>query len=153
MGKQYVYQFINEQETIAFGERIGRHLFSGAVITLEGPLGAGKTTLTKGIAKGLDIHQTVNSPTFTIVKEYNGRLPLYHIDAYRLEDAFEDLGLEDYFFGEGVTVVEWPDKISSQIPPAHLKVKIASIDENIRKIELIPQSSEYEWLCEVIDHA
>ena len=79
-------------------------------------MGAGKTTFTKGLAEGLGNHRNVNSPTFTIIKEYQGRLPLYHMDVYRVEDSFEDLGFEEYFKGGGVTVVEWAHLIEDQLP-------------------------------------
>lgn len=82
-------------------------LSQGDVLTLEGDLGVGKTTFTQGLAVGLDVKRHVTSPTFTIIKEYNGRIPLYHMDVYRLEFSDEDIGFEEYFSGEGVTVVEW----------------------------------------------
>ena len=93
----------NEEETMDFAERLGELLQPNQVITLDGDLGAGKTTFTKGLAKGLGVKRTVNSPTYTIVKEYRGRMPLYHMDVYRLEDSEEDIGFDEYFSGEGVT--------------------------------------------------
>src|SRR5690625_3237274 len=97
----------SELETMTLGEQIAERLEQGDVITLEGELGTGKTTFVKGIAKGLNIERTVTSPTFTIIKEYEGRLPLYHMDAYRLEDAEEDIGFDEYIYGSGVTIIEW----------------------------------------------
>ena len=98
--------FVNQQDMIDFGEKLASYLFPGAILTLEGDLGAGKTTFTKGIGKGLGIQKIINSPTFTIVKIYQGNLPLYHFDAYRLEGQNEELGFEEMFEDEGVCVVE-----------------------------------------------
>lgn len=109
----------NEKETRAFGLALANGLKPGAVIGLVGDLGTGKTTLTRYIAEGLGILEPIQSPTFTIIREHRtGRLPLFHFDVYRLEgpeDLFE-LGYEDYFFGEGVTVVEWADKVADLMP-------------------------------------
>lgn len=109
----------NEKETRAFGLALAKELNPGAVVALVGELGTGKTTLTRYIAEGLGILEPIQSPTFTIIREHHGgRLPLFHFDVYRLngpEDLFE-LGYEDYFFGEGVTIVEWADKITELMP-------------------------------------
>jgi tRNA threonylcarbamoyladenosine biosynthesis protein TsaE len=109
----------NEKETRAFGLALAKELNPGAVVALVGDLGTGKTTLTRYIAEGLGILEPIQSPTFTIIREHHGgRLPLFHFDVYRLngpEDLFE-LGYEDYFFGEGVTIVEWADKITELLP-------------------------------------
>lgn len=103
------------EDTRKLGERIGRCLQSGDILLLFGDLGAGKTTLIQGITSGLDVgpDQYVRSPSFTLINEYTGRLPVYHIDLYRIESTGElaDLGLEDYLFGEGVTLVEWGEKL------------------------------------------
>jgi len=118
----------SEQEVEAYGIRLGREARPGQVIALTGELGAGKTTLTKAIARGLGISETVTSPTFTIVKEYrSGRLPLFHFDVYRIGDVEEmyELGYEEYFFGDGVCVVEWADLIEELIPEDALKISIA----------------------------
>lgn len=98
--------------THRLGTRLGALLLPGDVVLLEGTLGAGKTALTQGIGSGLGISETINSPTFTLLKEYAGRLPLYHFDLYRIEDPEElfALGFEDYFSGEGICVVEWADR-------------------------------------------
>jgi tRNA threonylcarbamoyladenosine biosynthesis protein TsaE len=135
------------EDTINFAERLSAHLKAGDVITLEGDLGAGKTTFTKGIAKGLNISRTVNSPTFTIVKEYEGDLPLYHIDAYRLEDSDEDLGFEEYFTGDGITVVEWAVFIQDFLPTERLEISIRNVDESKRVIELRPIGDRFEYIC------
>ncbi|AYV72460.1 MULTISPECIES: tRNA (adenosine(37)-N6)-threonylcarbamoyltransferase complex ATPase subunit type 1 TsaE [Niallia] len=137
----------NAEETIGFAERIAWLLQAGDVITLEGDLGAGKTTFTKGIAKGLGITKTVNSPTFTIIKEYQGKLPLYHMDVYRLKDSDEDLGFDEYFEGEGVTVVEWAHLIEEQLPVDYLQINLYYDNTSGRKIVLSPKGSRYMQLC------
>ncbi len=117
----------NEAEMERLGILLGERLEAGAVIAMEGDLGAGKTTLTRAIAKGLEIEDEITSPTFTIIHEYEeGRLPLYHFDVYRLEDEYEfhELGYEEYFYGEGVSVVEWADKIREFLPENTIFVKI-----------------------------
>lgn len=112
-------QIKNEAETEKFGAEIAKNLCGGDVLALIGDLGTGKTALTSYIAQGLGITRRVNSPTFTIVKEYTeGRLPLYHFDVYRVSDPEElfNIGIEEYFFGEGVSVVEWADLIEELLP-------------------------------------
>lgn len=103
----------------------------GAILLLEGPLGSGKTTLAKGIARGLGVTDTVTSPTYTIVSEYEGRLPLYHIDLYRIsgEDEFVQLGLDDVLYGAGVALVEWPGRAGAQLEGANATIEI-SINPN-----------------------
>ncbi len=112
-------QIKNEEETKKFGMEIAGSLCKGDVLALIGDLGTGKTALTSYIAQGLGIARRVNSPTFTIVKEYTeGRLPLYHFDVYRVSDPEElfNIGIEEYFFGEGVCIVEWADLIEEILP-------------------------------------
>ena len=109
----------NEKETENFGRRLGESLSAGDVVAMVGDLGTGKTTLTGYIARGLGIKETVSSPTFTIIKEYNsGRLPLYHFDVYRIGDPEElfNIGADEYFDGDGVCVVEWADMVSEELP-------------------------------------
>ena len=120
------------------------------VITLEGDLGAGKTTFTKGLAKGLGIDRNVSSPTFTIIKQYEGRIPLYHMDVYRLAESEEDLGFEEYFFGDGVTVVEWAHLIEPYLPTERLHINIHHMDGESRIIRFSPIGQRYEQLCEEI---
>lgn len=136
----------SEQMTQEISTRLGKQLQAGDVLTLEGDLGAGKTTFTKGLALGLDITRNVTSPTFTIMKEYVGRLPLFHIDAYRLEHSEEDIGLEEYFYGEGVSVIEWATFIAEDIPADHLAITIEFIDETTRKLTLRPTNAYYKKL-------
>ncbi|MCL7748820.1 tRNA (adenosine(37)-N6)-threonylcarbamoyltransferase complex ATPase subunit type 1 TsaE [Halalkalibacter alkaliphilus] len=122
------------EETMQLAEKLAEIVQPGDVITLEGDLGAGKTSFTKGFAKGLGVKRVVNSPTFTIIKEYKGRIPLYHMDVYRMEDEMEDLGLEEYFYGEGVSVIEWPSMIPNQLPEDCLAISLFHLGETSREI-------------------
>lgn len=141
------------QETLALGRQIGTLLAKGTTILLHGDLGAGKTALTKGIAQGLAVNATVNSPTFTIVKVYQGRLPLYHIDAYRLSNRTDDIGLEDLIFDEGVTVIEWPEYAKQWIPSSYLSISITYIDETSREFVIDAVGDLYRKLLEDLAHA
>jgi tRNA threonylcarbamoyladenosine biosynthesis protein TsaE len=125
-------------ETIALGERLGRVAERGDLLCLWGDLGAGKTQLAKGIARGLDIDATVNSPTFILMNEYAGRLPLFHVDLYRLADAADALagGVIDDRQIDGVTVVEWPDRMGDVLPAGRLDVVIDGTGDEPREIEV-----------------
>ena len=147
---QYELKTNSSEETSQFAERLAALLQPGDVIALEGDLGAGKTTFTKGLAKGLNIKRTVNSPTFTIIKEYKGKLPLYHMDVYRVADSLEDLGFDEYFEGNGVTVVEWAHLIKEQLPSNLLTIYLYHEEDNQRKIVLVPKGLRYEQLCKEI---
>ncbi|WP_261134598.1 tRNA (adenosine(37)-N6)-threonylcarbamoyltransferase complex ATPase subunit type 1 TsaE [Bacillus sp. Marseille-Q3570] len=136
------------EETMQFGARLADFLKPGDVITLEGDLGAGKTTLTKGLAKGLHIKRVVKSPTFTIIREYKGRLPLYHMDVYRLEDSDEDLGFDEYFEGEGVTVVEWAHLIEDFLPDDRLGITIRRVGDDERELTIEPTGERSNSVCE-----
>ena len=117
----------NEEALFAFGMELAKKLKPGDVIALEGDLGVGKTSLTKAIAKGLGIKDYITSPTFTIIHEYlEGRLPLYHFDVYRLDEEYEfhELGYEEYFYGEGVSLVEWADKIREFLPKDRIYIRL-----------------------------
>lgn len=124
------------EETVALGRKIGEKLKANDVIALTGTLGAGKTTLVQGIAAGLGVKDYVNSPTFIIINEHQGRLPLYHVDLYRLEDesAIEDLGIEEYFNAGGVCVIEWAEKLGDLMPKTVEEIGIEMTGENERKI-------------------
>ncbi|MFP5116165.1 tRNA (adenosine(37)-N6)-threonylcarbamoyltransferase complex ATPase subunit type 1 TsaE [Bacillaceae bacterium C204] len=137
----------DSEETSQFAARLAGFLQPGDVIALEGDLGAGKTTFTKGLAKGLEIKKTVNSPTFTIIKEYKGKLPLYHMDVYRVADAYEDLGFDEYFEGDGVTVVEWAHLIEEQLPQERLTIYLYREEGDQRRMVFVPQGKRYEQLC------
>ncbi|GHV77399.1 hypothetical protein AGMMS49942_22200 [Spirochaetia bacterium] len=125
---------------MAIGETIAQHLTRGSVVALRGGLGAGKTCLTKGIARFLGIREEVTSPTYTIISEYTaiGNLPFYHIDAYRLtgDDDFEALGGEEYIYGEGISVIEWSERLTRSIPKAAILVEISLLDGNRRRIDI-----------------
>ncbi|MBP2241839.1 tRNA threonylcarbamoyladenosine biosynthesis protein TsaE [Cytobacillus eiseniae] len=144
-----LFEFTSNQpeETMSFAKRLAELLLPGDVIALEGDLGAGKTTFTKGLALGLEIKRNVNSPTFTIIKEYQGRMPLYHMDVYRVKDSFEDLGFDEYFEGNGVTVVEWAHLIKDQLPSELLSISLFLGENGARKIVLAPIGKRYEELC------
>jgi tRNA threonylcarbamoyladenosine biosynthesis protein TsaE len=146
------FQYISNSsdQTKDFAKGLATTLKPGDVIALEGDLGAGKTTFTKGLAEGLGIKKNVNSPTFTIIKEYRGNLPLYHMDVYRLEDSYEDLGFDEYFDGEGVTVVEWAHLIKDQLPAERLTIYLTHGEDGARKITLSPTGNRYEELCKEI---
>jgi tRNA threonylcarbamoyladenosine biosynthesis protein TsaE len=126
-------------ETIDFGRRLAGELRPGDVVALNGDLGAGKTCLVKGLAAGLGITQDVTSPTFTIIHEYrSGRIPLVHVDLYRLESVPQIVatGLEDYFDGGGITVIEWANKVEPLLPATTRRIRLTVVDENTRRIEV-----------------
>ena len=115
----------SEEELISIDKNIGSLLNSGDIIVLSGDLGAGKTTLTKGIAKGLNISQMIKSPTYTIVREYEGRLPLYHLDVYRIGDDPDSIDLDDFLYGDGVTIIEWGELLDEDLLGDYLLISIA----------------------------
>lgn len=114
----------NENELMSFGEQIGRFCKPGQVLVLSGDLGAGKTTLTKGLAKGLGINQMIKSPTYTIVREYEGTMPLYHLDVYRIGDDPDSIDLDDFLYGGGVTVIEWGELLDPALLGDYLRIRI-----------------------------
>ena len=136
------------EETRSLAQRLGRNIEESFLITLSGELGAGKTTFTQGLAKGLEITRNVTSPTFTLMKNYKGRLPLYHIDAYRLEDIDQDLGFEEYIDGDGVCVIEWANFIENVLPDEYLNIDLTINDDDSRTIVFRARGSKYE---EVLD--
>lgn len=150
---QMIFKTDGERETFQLGDKLGQLVQNRDFIALTGDLGAGKTAFTKGIAKGLGVESSVVSPTFTIVQEYQGRLPLYHFDVYRLTDwwELEDIGYEDYFYGEGVCVVEWPQRVAPLLPKECLEISIElSLEEslNSRIIIMAAKGIRYEQLLE-----
>lgn len=145
-----VYELItkSDDETKEVAYKLAQLLQSGNVVTLEGDLGAGKTTFTKGIAKGLDIESVISSPTFTIVKEYKGKLPLYHMDVYRLEFSDEDIGFLEYFHGDGISVVEWAQFIEDYLPEERLVISIKYLENDSRKLIFKPIGTYYNEILQ-----
>ncbi|MCR5655296.1 MAG: tRNA (adenosine(37)-N6)-threonylcarbamoyltransferase complex ATPase subunit type 1 TsaE [Lachnospiraceae bacterium] len=126
--EKLTFQSMSAEDTFELGKRIGAAVGAGTVLALIGDLGVGKTVFTKGVAAGLGISEPVNSPTFTIVQVYEeGRLPFYHFDVYRIGDIEEmdEIGYEDYFYGSGVSMVEWADLIRELMPPETVRITIA----------------------------
>lgn len=129
------------KETENIAKIIGQNAIAGDTIVLSGDLGAGKTTMTKGIALGLDIEQMIKSPTYTIIREYReGRLPLYHMDVYRIENGADDLGLDEYFEGDGLSVVEWGKLLGEFMPEDYLDITIEKDPEDLEKRKLAIQA-------------
>ena len=143
--------------TVELGKQIGMLMKGGEVLGLIGDLGAGKTTFVKGIARGLGVanHHPVNSPSFVLLREYEGRVPLYHFDAHRLTGGAADLlrleqevGLEEYFYGKGVSVMEWADRIETLLPKEYLRIEFRHSKENERIINFYPIGKQYEKLID-----
>jgi len=136
--------------TEAFGHRLGARLFPGAVVALTGPLGAGKTLLIRAIAEGLQVvdSRVVSSPTFVLIQEYYGRMPIYHFDAYRLKAVpeFADLGVHEYFAGEGVCLVEWADRVMELLPEERLNIRLEVTGDTSRRAFLEAHGPAYEEL-------
>jgi len=141
----------HEQKTYDLGYKLGTLLKKGDILCLTGDLGAGKTAMSKAIAKGLEVDEHVTSPTFAIIQEYMGRLPLYHFDVYRIGsvEEMEDLGYEEYFYGDGVCIIEWASIIEELIPKEHLWIDIKRDDhENVRKIEMKATTEHFKNIIE-----
>lgn len=147
---EYKYISKNEMDTIELAENIESEKFPNMIICLDGELGSGKTIFTKGIAKAMGITETITSPTFTIIKEYNGELPLYHMDVYRLDGNTDGVGIEEYFEKGGVVVIEWAATIKDILPSEYLHIKFKVVDENKRTLIITPYGTKYEELCEAV---
>lgn len=135
-------------ETIELGYKIGQKLKKGNILAMQGTLAAGKTTITKGIAKALEISDTITSPTFCLISEYYGKMPLYHMDVYRLEGSedFENLGTEDMLYGDGVCIIEWSEKIMDSLPKETIIINIQPQDDGSRKIQISNWNNDpIEW--------
>lgn len=146
----------SEGQTVEIAQKLAKFLKESCIITLEGSLGVGKTSFAKGIARGLGIKEPITSPTFTIIKEYMGdHYPFYHIDAYRLEHAEEDIGLDEYFYSKGISVVEWAQFIEDDLPEHYLQIHLTYVSEETRKLKFHPIGDQYvtitEQLMEQID--
>jgi len=141
-------------ETFFLGEQLAALAEPGDVFAVSGELGAGKTVLARGVARGLGVAGPVKSPTFTLINEYQGRLPFYHLDVYRLGGAPEmaDLGYEEYFYGSGVTLVEWAGRVAEILPPERLEIRMEIVpgEENARKVMLLPRGERYRRLVDSV---
>lgn len=139
------------EDTKNLATKIASFVTPGTLITLKGDLGAGKTTFTKALGQALGVKRTINSPTFTILKIYHGTLPLYHMDTYRLEGVEQDLGFDEYFEGDGVCIVEWPDYIEQQLPKQRLEIVLHRIEDDSdqkRLFEVHAIGERYEKILE-----
>ncbi len=145
----------NPAQTQELGARLGRLARPGDILLLVGRLGSGKTCLTQGIARGLDIKDYVLSPSFVIVRELYGRLPLYHIDLYRLDQTAEiaELGLDEYLYGKGVCVVEWAEKGLSELPAEHLLIEIDYLSDTGRRLKFKPSGQRYRDMLTRLKHS
>lgn len=153
----YSFATHSPDETLHLGKTLGSLLQPGDIITLNGDLGAGKTCLTGGVGRGLHIQGRVKSPSFTLVNEYQGRVKLYHMDVYRLDSPAEvnELGFDEYFYGDGAVLVEWGQRIKDFLPEQRLDILIDKnpTDEDTRDITLVPHGKRYEHLArELIAH-
>jgi tRNA threonylcarbamoyladenosine biosynthesis protein TsaE len=124
------------EQTQTLGEQLGRQLSSGDVVALIGEFGSGKTTIAQGICRGLGVRGVVNSPSFTLINEYRGRYPVYHLDCYRLESEEDllDLGYEEYFYGDGICLIEWAEKAAGLMPPGRIEIQLSRLGDTKRKI-------------------
>lgn len=145
----YAYKADSLEDTVRLAALLARHAGPGTVVTLDGDLGAGKTAFSQAFAKALGVREVVSSPTFTIIKEYQGeQLPFYHMDVYRLSmEEADELGLEEYFYGEGVTLIEWSSLIKELLPEDRLAVTIERTGEQERLFRLTPHGQPYDLWC------
>ena len=144
-GSALVFKSRSPRATQALGQRMGELALPGDLLLLIGELGAGKTCFVQGLARGLGIVDNISSPTFVLLREYKGRLPLYHIDLYRLERLREvaDLGFDDYFYGAGVSVIEWANRALELLPKEHLLLELTIISARQRRLSLAPEGKRY----------
>jgi len=140
----------SELDTMELAQNIESEKFKNMVICLDGELGSGKTVFTKAFAQAMEVKDAVTSPTFTIIKEYEGDMPLYHMDVYRLDGNTDGVGIEEYFNAGGVVIIEWASTIKDILPSERLDIKFVSIGENKRSIHLIPHGKKYEEVCEAV---
>ncbi len=147
---EYKLAMKNELDTIELAQNIESEKFPNMVICLNGELGSGKTVFTKAFASAMEIKEIVTSPTFSIIKEYMGELPLYHMDVYRLDGRVDDIGIEEYFEKGGIVVIEWADMIKDLLPKERLEIKFIVTGENKRNLIIAPYGTKYEELCEAV---
>ena len=146
----FKYTSRSVDDTLQIAQNIESEKFPNMIICLDGELGSGKTVFTKGIANALGIKESITSPTFNIIKEYDGELPLYHMDVYRLDGNTDGYGIEEYFTKGGVVVIEWSDTIKDILPDEYLHIKFKVVDENKRVLILTPHGQKYDDLCEAV---
>ena len=148
---EYKFTSRSVEDTLTLAQNIESEKVPNMVICLIGELGSGKTVFTKGFAAALGIEDTITSPTFNIIKEYqSGELPLYHMDVYRLEETDESIGFKDYFNKGGITIIEWADIIKDSLPQERLVIKFKVIDEDTRVLVFMPYGEKYEELCSAV---
>ena len=147
---EYKYISKSEEETIQLAQNIESEKLENMVICLDGDLGTGKTVFTKAFASAMEIDDTITSPTYNIIKEYKGKVNLYHMDVYRLNDNIEEIGIQDYFKLPGVIIIEWSEMIKNYLPKERLEIKLTAKNETSRVIKIIPYGEEYETICEKI---
>ncbi len=138
----------SESETMEIAQNIEADKFPNMIICLYGELGSGKTVFTKGFAQAIGIEEVITSPTFTIIKEYDAEMPLYHMDLYRLNEMDDSINIEEYFDKKGVCIIEWADIIQDDLPEERLDIKIKIVDEDTRVMIITPYGQKYEELCE-----
>lgn len=154
--RTWTYDSESLDATGRLGVALAERLFPGAVVALVGPLGAGKTQLVQAVAEALGAdRRLVTSPTFVLVHEYAARLPVYHFDAYRLSDPaeFAELGVEEYFAGDGICLVEWADKVRECMPEQHLEVRIAVMGPSSRRFEFAARGTAYERMLDAMQRS
>ena len=147
--EEYKITIRDEEDLIELAQNIESEKFPNMVICLNGELGSGKTVFAKAFASAMGLDE-VSSPTFSIIKEYVGELPFYHMDVYRVENNVENLGIEEYFTKGGVTIIEWADMIKEYLPKERLDIKIKVTGENTRLVILTPHGEEYNSVCEAV---
>jgi len=148
---EYKIMSNDEFETIEIAQNFESEKFENMVICLDGELGSGKTVFTKGMANALGIEESITSPTFTIIKEYDsGEMPLYHMDGYRLDGNTEGVGIEEYYNKGGIVIIEWAKTIKDILPEERLEIKFKVVDENRRMLVITPHGQKYEELCEAV---
>ena len=147
---EYKVAIKNELEMIELAQNIESEKFKNMVICLNGELGSGKTVFTKAFAGAMEVKESVTSPTFSIIKEYQGELPLYHMDVYRLDGVTDGVGIEEYFNKDGVVIIAWADTIKDILPEERLDIKITVTGENKRNLTINAIGKQYEELCEAV---
>ena len=147
---EYKITVKDETDTIELAQNFESEKFPNMIICLNGELGSGKTVFAKGFANALGVKDNVTSPTFSIIKEYDGELPLFHMDVYRLDGNTSGVNIEEYYTKGGVVIIEWADTIKDILPKERLDIKIKVLDENKRILIITPYGKQYEELCEAV---